>query len=102
MQVSTGNLVDILQEIETAGPIDYADLPFGEKELRRLVVGSLAERHLLVQKDLNVDDVHAMYLLGTARALLENTVLHAPPFASARPVGRRTGAACAIQAENQT
>ena len=51
----------MLQEIETADPIDYDDLPFGEKELRRLVVGSLVERHQLVQKDLNVDDVHAMY-----------------------------------------
>ncbi|MBP0594045.1 hypothetical protein J8I87_31095 [Paraburkholderia sp. LEh10] len=77
MQVSTENLVDMLQEIESADPIDYADLPFGEKELRRLVVGSLVERHHHVRNDLNVDDVHAMYLLSTAKLLLENTVLHA-------------------------
>lgn len=51
MQVSTENLVDMLQEIETADPIDHADLPFGEKELRRLVVGSLVERHHFVWKD---------------------------------------------------
>jgi hypothetical protein len=60
MQVSTESLVDMLQNIETADPVDYADLPFGEKELRRLVFGSLVERHKLVQKDLNVDDVGAM------------------------------------------
>ncbi|WP_188130692.1 hypothetical protein [Paraburkholderia panacisoli] len=51
----------MLQEIETADPIDYADLPFGEKELRRLVFGSLVEPHKPVQKDLNVDDLRAMY-----------------------------------------
>jgi len=77
MQVSTEHLVGMLQEIETADPIDYADLPFGEMELRRLVIGSLVERHQVVQKDMAVDDIHALYLLSTAKLLLENTVLHA-------------------------
>ena len=67
----------MLQEIETADPIDYAGLPFSEKELRRLVVGSLVERHQFVRKDLNVDDVRTMYLLSTAKLLLKSTVLHA-------------------------
>jgi hypothetical protein len=34
MEVSTETLVEILREVEADDPIDYADLPFGEQELR--------------------------------------------------------------------
>lgn len=77
MEVRTETLVDMLLEIEAADPIDYADLPFGEQELRRLVMTSLVERHHVVEDGLSVSDIHAMYLLSTAKLVLENTVLHA-------------------------
>ncbi|MGA7779086.1 MAG: hypothetical protein WCA85_15445 [Paraburkholderia sp.] len=77
MNVSTEALVDMLREVEADDPIDYADLPFGEQELRRLVVISLIERHHLVEADMSVSDIHALYLLSTAKLVLENTVLHA-------------------------
>ncbi|MBN3762009.1 hypothetical protein [Burkholderia sp. Ac-20365] len=77
MQVSTETLVEMLQEVEAEDPIDYADLPFGEQELRRLIINSLVERHLAVEAGLAASDVHAMYLLSTAKLVLENTVLHA-------------------------
>ncbi|SIN99264.1 hypothetical protein [Paraburkholderia phenazinium] len=77
MQVSTEALVDMLREVEADDPIDFADLPFGEQELRRLVMSSLVERHQLVEKDMSVSDIHALYLLSTAKLVLENTVLHA-------------------------
>lgn len=41
MQVSTETLVEMLREVEADDPIDYADLPFGEQELRQLVMSSL-------------------------------------------------------------
>jgi hypothetical protein len=78
MQVSTETLVDMLREVEADDPIDYADLPFGEQELRRLVMTSLVERHHAVEDgNMPVSDIHALYLLSTAKLVLENTVLHA-------------------------
>jgi hypothetical protein len=78
MDVSTETLVNMLREVETDDPIDYADLPFGEQELRRLVMNSLVERHHLIENgDMSVSDIHALYLLSTAKLVLENTVLHA-------------------------
>jgi|ERR1700754_4274738 len=76
MQVSTETLVNMLCEIEAEDPIDYADLPFGEHELRHLVMNSLVELYRAVETDMSVSDLHAMYLLSTAKLVLENTVLH--------------------------
>ncbi|AUT72323.1 MULTISPECIES: hypothetical protein [Paraburkholderia] len=77
MEVSTETLVDMLGEVEAEDPIDYADLPFGEQELKRLIVSSLVERHHNVETGMSVSDIHALYLLSTAKLVLENTVLHA-------------------------
>ncbi|WP_321818733.1 MULTISPECIES: hypothetical protein [unclassified Paraburkholderia] len=77
MQVSTDTLVEMLREVEAEDPIDYADLPFGEDELRRLVMISLVERHHVVEEGMPASDIHALYLLSTAKLVLENTVLHA-------------------------
>ncbi|WP_321947842.1 hypothetical protein [Paraburkholderia sp. J10-1] len=77
MEVSTETLVDMLCEVEAEDPIDFADLPFGEQELRRLVISSLVERHHAVEAAMSGSDVEAMYLLSTAKLVLENTVLHA-------------------------
>jgi hypothetical protein len=78
MQVSTETLVDMLREVEADDPIDYADLPFGEQELRRLVMTSLVERHHTVEAcNMPVSDIHALYLLSTAKLVLENMVLQA-------------------------
>jgi hypothetical protein len=40
-------------------------------------MNSLVERHHSIETDLSVSDLHAMYLLSTAKLVLENTVLHA-------------------------
>lgn len=78
MDVSTDALVDMLREVEAEDPIDYADLPFGEQELRRLVMTSLVERHHQVEAgNMSVSEIHALYLLSTAKLVLENMVLHA-------------------------
>jgi hypothetical protein len=78
MSVSAETLVDMLREIETVDPIDFGNLPFGEQELRRLIVCTLVERHnQLEDSGMGVAAVHALYLLSTAKLVLENTVLHA-------------------------
>jgi hypothetical protein len=77
MEVSTEALVDLLREVEAEDPIDYADLPFGEQELRSLIMNSLVERHHAVETVMTNSDLHALYLLSTAKLILENTVLHA-------------------------
>ena len=78
MQVSTETLVEMLREVEAEDPIDYADLPFGEQDLRRLVISALVERHHSVEAcNMPVSDIHALYLLSTAKLVLENMVLHA-------------------------
>lgn len=58
-------------------PIDYADLLFGEDELRRLVMNSLVARHHIVENGMPASDIHVLYLLVTAKLVLKNTVLHA-------------------------
>jgi hypothetical protein len=68
MEVSTETLVEMLREVEADDPIDFADLPFGEQELKR---------HHLVETGMSGSDIHALYLLSTAKLVLENTVLHA-------------------------
>jgi hypothetical protein len=41
-------------------------------------MSSLVERHRLVEAgNMSVSDIHALYLLSTAKLVLENTVLHA-------------------------
>jgi hypothetical protein len=78
MSVSVDELVEMLAEIEAADPIEFGDLPFGEDELRRLVMLSLVERHNQLQTGgMSVGDMLALYLLSTAKLVMENTVLHA-------------------------
>jgi hypothetical protein len=78
MDVSTETLVELLREVEADDPIDFADLPVREQELRRIVMSSLVERHHLVEAgNMSISDIHALYLLSTAKLVLENLVLHA-------------------------
>jgi hypothetical protein len=77
MHVNTDTLIEVLRELEAVDPIDYADLPFGEQELRKLVIDSLVDRHQGLLGTMCADDVHATYLLTTAKLVLENVVLHA-------------------------
>ena len=73
-----GNAGGIVREVEADDPIDYADLPFGEQELRRLVMSSLVERHHQVEAGNMADLRYPRAVSAKHRQLvLENTVLHA-------------------------
>jgi hypothetical protein len=78
MQVTISELTGLLEELEQEDPVDYGDLPFGERELRALVLNTLVERHLALQSSgLGSGDINLTYMLSTALLVLENLVLNA-------------------------
>ncbi|AXE29901.1 hypothetical protein DK842_08370 [Chromobacterium phragmitis] len=72
------SLLCLMEDVESEDPIDYADLPFDESNLRELIVDSLLERELVFRAE-EPDEAKRMlvYLAATARLTLENMVLHA-------------------------
>jgi hypothetical protein len=78
MEVTISELTGLLAELEQEDPVDYGDLPFGEAELRSLVLNTLVERHrALLTSGLDSGDIHLTYMLTTALLVLENLVLNA-------------------------
>ncbi|GAB2180918.1 hypothetical protein DLREEDagrD3_11410 [Denitratisoma sp. agr-D3] len=76
--MGTKELLDLLLEIESEDPIDYADLPFDEDDLRRLACVNVAE--LLdsgAYRHLPVEDRELMAAATIAKLVLENMVLNA-------------------------
>lgn len=76
--MGTKELLDLLLEIESEDPIDYADLPFDEDDLRQLACVNVAElmdsegyRHL------GSHDRELMAAATIAKLVLENLVLNA-------------------------
>ena len=71
-------LLDLLLEIEAEDPIDYADLPFDEADLRRLACYNVTE--LLASaafRNLETADRELMAAATITRLVLENMVLNA-------------------------
>jgi hypothetical protein len=71
-----------LSEAEFRYHVDRHALRFYGQRISRevalwLIVRSLVERHHAVETGMPVSDVHALYLLSTAKLVLENTVFHA-------------------------
>ena len=65
-------------ELGQADPVEYGDLPFGEPELRGIILKALVKKHQdLQQSGLTPGDVNVTYMLSTALLLLENLVLNA-------------------------
>ncbi|SAL01258.1 hypothetical protein [Caballeronia ptereochthonis] len=78
MEMTISELTGMLVELEREDPVDYGDLPFGEPELRSLVMTALVDKHRKLQASgLNPGDVNLTYMLTTALLVLENLVLHA-------------------------
>jgi hypothetical protein len=75
MTISCAELAALIREIEVEDPIDYADLPYAEDDLRLLVCRQMQEiteqaRHL------DEEDRRRMLLAVAAKLVLENLVLH--------------------------
>ncbi|MGE5470884.1 MAG: hypothetical protein ACM3X0_08820 [Bacteroidota bacterium] len=73
--ISSAELAALIRDIEVEDPIDYADLPYAEDELRRLVcthIREIAEQ----AAQLGEAECQAVLLAVAAKLVLENLVLN--------------------------
>lgn len=75
MPVKPEQLAALMREVEQEDPIDFADLPFGEDELRSLVASHLCEMAGAMEK-FSTEDKLMTLLAVSAKLVLENLVLH--------------------------
>lgn len=75
MPIKPEQLAALMQEVEREDPIDFADLPFNEGELRELVASHLCEMAAAMDK-FSTEDRLLTLLAVSAKLVLENLVLH--------------------------
>jgi len=75
MPIKPEDLAALMQEVEQEDPIDFADLPFPEDELRKLVAIQLCDMAASMDH-LNTEDKLMTLLAVSAKLVLENMVLH--------------------------
>ena len=75
MPIKPDELAALMLEVETEDPIDFADLPFGEQELRELVASHLCEMAGAME-NFSTEDKLMTLLAVSAKLVLENLVLH--------------------------
>lgn len=75
MPIKPDELAALMLEVETEDPIDFADLPFGEAELRKLVASHLCDMAAAME-NFSTDDRLMTLLAVSAKLVLENLVLH--------------------------
>jgi hypothetical protein len=75
MIITPEQLQELMIEVEKEDPIDFADLPFKENDLR-----SLTAHHICVMaeslENFSEEDRHITLLAVAAKLVLENMVLH--------------------------
>lgn len=75
MPITPAQLALLMQEVEREDPIDFADLPFKEEELRELVANHLCEMAASMEK-FSTEDRLLTLLAVSAKLVLENLVLN--------------------------
>jgi hypothetical protein len=75
MPIQPDELAALMREVEMEDPIDFADLPFGEDELRDLVATHLCEMAAAME-NFSTEDRLMTLLAVSAKLVLENLVLH--------------------------
>lgn len=75
MTIQPQLLATLMREVEREDPIDFADLPFSEDELRDLVANHLCEMAAAME-NFSVEDRTMTLLAVAAKLVLENLVLH--------------------------
>jgi hypothetical protein len=76
MPIKPEQLAILMQEVEQEDPIDFADLPFPEDDLRQLVAEHLCEMAASMEQNLSTEDRLMTLLAVSAKLVLENLVLH--------------------------
>jgi len=75
MSITPQELELLMQEVEKEDPIDFADLPFDEHELRGLIANHLCEMADAMD-NFSEEDRRLTMLAVAAKLVLENLVLH--------------------------
>lgn len=75
MSIQPEQLAALMQEVEQEDPIDFADLPFPEDEMRLLVANHLCEMAEAMES-FSTEDRLTTLLAVSAKLVLENLVLH--------------------------
>lgn len=75
MAITPKDLQALMQEVEQEDPIDFADLPFDEHDLRSLVANHLCEMADAMES-FSEEDRRLTLLAVAAKLVLENMVLH--------------------------
>lgn len=75
MTITPDQLAILMQEVELSDPIDFADLPFEEQELRSLIANHLCEMADAMEV-FTPEDRNLTLLAVAAKLVLENLVLH--------------------------
>ena len=75
MIVTPEQLKDLMMEVEKEDPIDFADLPFEEDDLRRLTASHICVMAEALE-NFSEEDRHITLLAVAAKLVLENMVLH--------------------------
>ena len=74
MPIQPQQLADLMREVEQEDPIDFADLPFPEDDLRELVANHLCEMAASMD-NFSTEDRLMTLLAVSAKLVLENVVL---------------------------
>ena len=75
MPITPEQLAALMHEVEIDDPIDFADLPFAEDELRQLVAAHLCDMAAAMD-NFSAEDRLLTLLAVAAKLVLENLVLH--------------------------
>ncbi|MGZ3184187.1 MAG: hypothetical protein ACXU8N_17265 [Telluria sp.] len=75
MPIKPQELAALMHEVELEDPIDFADLPFSENELRELVASHLCEMASSMES-FSTEDKMLTLLAVSAKLVLENLVLN--------------------------
>ena len=75
MPIKPDQLAALMREVEQEDPIDFADLPFAEDELRGLVATHLCDMAGAME-NFSTEDKLMTLLAVSAKLVLENLVLH--------------------------
>jgi predicted Mrr-cat superfamily restriction endonuclease len=75
MLVTPAQLQELMKEVEKEDPIDFADLPFEEDDLRSLTAGHICQMAEALE-NFTEEDRHITLLAVAAKLVLENLVLH--------------------------
>ena len=75
MPIKPAELAALMHEVEREDPIDFADLPFREEELRELVANHLCEMAASMD-NFSTEDKLLTSLAVSAKLVLENLVLN--------------------------